>query len=260
MDLHLNNKHVVITGGSKGIGLECAQVFLEEGARVTIVSRSIDNLINAVNSLPENSKVNIYKIDLSIKGSGMVMADDIESQFGPIDILVNSAGSAQKYSPYGLTDDNWHDAMQNKFFTYMHAMNGILPRMSDRNAGSIVNIVGFGGKVAVLSHLPGGSANSALMLSSAGLANAYAHKGIRINSVNPVAVYTDRLKQSLEVEAEMQGISIDEAKQKVIGKYPIGRIMDTSEVASVVAFLASDRSSYISGQSIIVDGASTPII
>ena len=256
MDLRLKDKHVLITGGGRGIGLACVERFLEEGCRVTVAVKTHET----ADAVKAKHDVGVCVIDLARPGAGVSMTDSIEKQYGDIDVLVNSAGSALKVAPDAVGDENWRQAMDNKFFTYMHTLDGVLPKMMKRGRGSVVNIVGFGGRQAVSSHLPGGSANAALMLASAGLANHYAKHGIRINTVNPVAVMTDRLQQSLEVEAEMAGITVEEARQRVISKYPMGRIMRPDEVADVVVFLSSDRASYVSGVSLTIDGAATPMI
>ena len=101
------------------------------------------------------------------------MVRQAESALGAIDVLVNSAGAARRYLPEDLNAEAWHAAMDAKYFTYIHAMDAVLPGMAGRGSGGMVNIIGMGGKVATPIHLPGGAANSALMLATVGLANVY---------------------------------------------------------------------------------------
>ncbi|RUW47405.1 SDR family NAD(P)-dependent oxidoreductase, partial [Mesorhizobium sp. M1A.F.Ca.ET.072.01.1.1] len=165
MNLELDGKIVLITGGSKGIGLACARAFAREGARVVIVSRSQENLDNAKKKLAaEGLSATSFAADLSDGLAAKQMVAALEEQVGPIASLVNSAGGARRVAPDELTPDKWRVAMDAKFFTYMNVTDYVLPLMVARGAGTIVNIVGTGGKIASPMHLPGGAANAALML------------------------------------------------------------------------------------------------
>jgi NAD(P)-dependent dehydrogenase (short-subunit alcohol dehydrogenase family) len=261
MDLHLKDKHVLITGGSRGIGLACAQGFLEEGAQVTIVSKNIDSVVAALKILGSNSNVIGIHNDLTDPAQALSMLENaVIDGRGPIDILVNCAGAAQKTSPTTLSTEKFYDAMQSKFFTYINVIEPLIKQMAERGTGSIVNVIGLGGKVAVPTHLPGGSANAALMLSTAGYANLYANKGIRVNAVNPIATDTDLLQSSLEADAKMNNITVEEARKAADTRTPLGRIVQPREVADAVLFLSSDRASYINGQMLYLDGGMYPFI
>lgn len=260
MELGLKGKHVLITGGSKGIGLEAARLFLEEGAQVSLISRGIENLEAAKNKLGASDKVHVLSADLGLQNVAETLIQKIEAEVGPIDILVNSAGAAKRSPAFELKESSWHDAMQAKFFTYVHAMNAVLPKMAERQKGVVVNVIGMGGKVAATIHISGGAANAALMLATAGLASAYAPKGIRVVAVNPGATITERLKEGMAADARAQGISPEEALKLATAKLPLGRIAKPEEVADTVVYLASDRASYINGTTIAMDGGLTPLI
>lgn len=262
MDLHLRDKHILITGGSKGIGLACAHAFLSEGARVSLVSRDPANLARALDSLAAHGleRIQTQAADLTNSGSALKALNAAQEGFGPVDVLVNSAGAAKRTPAPDLTPQAWQDAMQAKFFSYVHMMDPVIKQMAQRGQGNIVNVVGNGGKVASAIHLPGGAANAALMLVTAGLANAYAGKGIRVNAINPGLTRTDRLQQGLAADASLQGIETDEAMQRAVAKIPLGRMAEPEEIARVVLFLASDAASYVTGISMTMDGASTPIV
>lgn len=265
MDLQLTGKHVLITGGSKGIGLACAQGFLREGARVSLVSRDPGNLERAASELRAEfgeaaSRVLTYAADLRDAAAALAALAHIEASAGAVEVLVNSAGAAKRTPPGELTPQVWHDAMQAKYFSYIHMIDPVVKRMAERGAGAIVNVVGAGGKVASPIHMPGGAANAALMLVSAGMAAAYAGQGVRVNAVNPGLTLTERLKEGMAADARVQDIAQDEALRRATARLPLGRIAEPSEIADAVLFLASARASYITGAILAMDGAVTPMI
>jgi len=263
MDLHLRDKHVLITGGSKGIGLACAQVFLEEGAKVTLVSREAANLNAARQKLQATfppDRIHTVAADLCDASAALAALDSAENTFGAVDVLVNSAGAAKRTPAHELTPEAFADAMQAKYFTYIHMITPTIQRMAARSAGAVVNVVGNGGKVASPIHLPGGAANAALMLVSAGLAAAYGPQGIRVNAINPGLTLTDRLQEGLAAEARTKGIGTEEAMAQAVAKIPLGRMADPEEIAHAVLFLASSKASYITGICMSMDGALNPIV
>ena len=257
MKLELERKVVLVTGGSKGIGLACARAFLAEGARVAIASRSRENLERAARSL--GGAVSVVA-DLTRAEAGAELVREVESKLGPVDVLVNSAGAAKRYLPDALEAQSWHAAMDAKYFTYIHAMQAVLPRMAVRGAGNVVNIIGMGGKVATSIHLPGGAANSALMLATVGLAQVYGPKGIRINAINPGATLTDRVKEALQLEAQARNTTEDQVLAQGQARVPLRRYASPEEIANVALFLASDRASYVTGAIIPMDGGSNPVV
>ncbi len=265
MNLHLDDKHVLVTGGSKGIGFACAEAFLNEGAKVTLVGRNLDSLAAAANALMQSTRVDRSRIhtlsaDLQDSAKALDVLDDAQEKLGHIDILVNSAGAARRTPPDELTPQSWHDAMNAKYFTYIHMMDPAVKRMAQRGAGVIINVIGAGGKVASPTHLAGGAANAALMLVSAGLAAAYGRQGVRVNAVNPGPTLTDRLKQGLEADAKLNHITPDEALDRTTQRLALGRLAEPKEIANAVLFLASDQASYVTGVILSMDGASTPMV
>ncbi len=224
MDLNLSGRIVLVTGGSKGIGLACAEAFAAEGARLAISSRSRDNLAAAERTLKGKAReLAAFAADLIDPASAQQLVADVEGRLGPIDVLVNCAGAAKRYPPAELDMQAWHKAMDSKYFTYVHAMQAVLPGMAGRKRGAIVNIVGQGGKVANPSHLPGAKAGHA-------------------------------------AEGKTLGISEEEARRQGEQKIPLGRYARPEEIAAVAVFLASDRASYVTGAVISMDGAATATI
>jgi NAD(P)-dependent dehydrogenase (short-subunit alcohol dehydrogenase family) len=261
MDLQLTNKHVLITGGSRGIGLACAQAFLREGARVSLVGRTPAHLDAAAAQLrSEGHAAGCHAADLTDPRAALAAVDAAQAASGPIDILVNSAGAARRTPFDELQPQNWQDAMQAKFFTYINVMDPVIKRMGERGSGAIVNVVGMGGKVATTTHLAGGAANAALMLATAGLALAYGPRGVRVNAVNPALTLTDRVTQGFEAEMRLRKISEAEVRRDAESRMPLGRIALPEDIANAVVFLASARAGYVSGAILSMDGAATPMV
>ena len=149
MDLDLKGRVVLVTGGSKGIGLACAEAFAGEGARVAISSRSRDNLAAAERTLgAKGHAVASVAADLVDAKAALALVAEVERRVGPVEVLINSAGAAKRHAPDELDMQAWHDAMDAKYFTYVHAIQAVLPGMAARRRGAIVNIVGQGGKIA----------------------------------------------------------------------------------------------------------------
>ena len=257
MDLALKDKKVLITGGSKGIGLACAKAFIAEGAKVALVSRSQQNLDQAKKSVG-----NAYTIaaDLIDAAAAAAMVERVEKEFGAIDILVNSAGAAKRTDADDLTPAAWRASMDAKYFTYINVIDPLIKRMGKRGNGVVINIIGSGGKVASPTHLSGGAANAALMLATAGLAYAYASKNVRVIGLNPGVTKTERVAEGLKAEAKRANVSEEQAYKQMVARLPMGKPAEPEELADIVVFAASERGRYLNGANISTDGAASHVI
>ena len=261
MDLGLAGRAVLVTGGSKGIGLACADAFAAEGARVAICSRSEEHLAVASRALAARGhSVLALPADLSRQGVAGDLVSKVEASIGPLDVLVCSAGAARRTSPAELDEAAWHAGMDAKLFPTLHAMQAALPGMAARRRGAVVAIVGQGGKTAIPTHLSGGSANAALMLATAGLASAYGPSGVRVNAVNPGTTLTDRAAAAFRAEAERLGVTEERARAMREEQIPLRRFARPEEIAQVVLFLASDRASYVTGAVLSMDGGTAATV
>ncbi len=252
-----DQKVVLVTGGSKGIGLACARQFVSEGARVVISSRSQSNIDKALSELP--SAVGIAA-DLSDEASAAELVRRVEAEIGAIDVLVNSAGAAKRSPPDDLTPAFWRAAMDAKFFSTINVVDPVVKLMASRGTGVIVTIIGAGGKVANPVHLAGGSANAALMLATAGLGNAYASTGVRVLGISPGLTQTGRVSEGMAADARHSGITVEEAIERSVQKIPLGRMAESEEVADLVLFLACDKARYLTGITVTMDGAQYPVV
>jgi NAD(P)-dependent dehydrogenase (short-subunit alcohol dehydrogenase family) len=261
MDLNLAGRVVIVTGASKGIGYACAEAFAAEGARVALVSRSQANLDAALARFPRGRSAPIaIAADMTSYEAAEEMVARVEKTLGEIEVLVNSAGAARRYAPDDLNAQAWHDAMDAKFFSYIHPIDAALKRMLPRERGTIINIIGAGGKVATPVHLPGGAANSALMLATVGLASTFGPKGIRINGINPGATLTGRVQEGLKAESRMTGLAEGELLSRSEARIPLKRYGTPEEIARVALFLASEQASYVTGAIVPMDGGASAVI
>jgi NAD(P)-dependent dehydrogenase (short-subunit alcohol dehydrogenase family) len=263
MDLQLKSKHVLVTGGSKGIGLACARAFLDEGASVTLIARDAGRLETARQALADAfpaSRVHGIAADLTQADAAADAVARAQQALGPIDILVNSAGAARRTAPDELTPRHWHDGMDAKYFTYIHVIDPVIKAMAARGQGAILNIVGMGGKMATPTHLAGGAANAALMLASVGLAAAYGRQGVRVNVINPGITRTDRMDEGLAAEAGRTGATKEQVLARTSERLPLGRPASPEEIADAAVFLCSPRAGYVSGAVLSMDGAATPTV
>src|SRR5687768_7759197 len=231
MDLGLKDKKILITGGSKGIGLACARSFIAEGAKVALVSRSEENLKKAKDAVK-----GVYTIaaDLTDAAAAAAMVERVEKEFGAIDVLVNSAGAAKRTDADDLTPAAWRAGMDAKYFSYINVIDPVIKRMGKRGTGAVINVIGSGGKVASPTHLAGGAANAALLLATSGLAYAYASKGVRVVGVSPGVTRTERVAEGLKAEAKRANVSEEQAYKQMIARLPMGRPAEPDEIADIV--------------------------
>jgi NAD(P)-dependent dehydrogenase (short-subunit alcohol dehydrogenase family) len=230
---------------------------MAEGAQVALVSRTLAHLDAAQAALGEAFT---WAADLRDPDVAGKMVNEVEARFGPIDILVNSAGAALRTAAEDLTPAAWHAAMDAKFFSYIHVIDPMVKRMAARGAGVIVNIIGQGGKVASPVHLAGGAANAALMLATAGLAHTYASRGVRVVGLNPGLTRTERMAEGMRVEAKRGGITEQQALEQAMARLAMGRLAEADEIARIAVFASSAHGTYLTGANISVDGASTPMV
>jgi NAD(P)-dependent dehydrogenase (short-subunit alcohol dehydrogenase family) len=249
MDLKLKGRRVLITGGSKGIGLACAQVFLDEGCSVVLVSRDAAALAAAKSSLGHQGFVETYAADLSQPASRTAMA----AAFPGIDILVNNAGAIPGGGLLDLTMERWQEAWNLKVMGYIHLTQIYLARMKEKSAGTIVNIVGSAGRSPRYDYVCGGTGNAALMAFTGAVGGKSVEWGVRVFGVNPAATRTDRILTLSKARAKA-ALGDEGRWQEMLKNLPLDRLIEPVEIANAAAFLASPACGYVSGTVLDVDG------
>jgi len=252
MDLNLSGKTAIITGASRGIGRSIAQALSAEGVKLTLVARSALDELSA--SLPTESLP--LSIDMRHADSASRVVDATLERFGALDIVVNNAGATKRGDFLSLTDEEWADGFALKFYGAMRLSRASWPHLME-SKGSIINIIGVGGRTGSADFAIGGSVNAALMNLTKVLADRGIKDGIRVNAINPGSIATDRLQTRIKSVMNEKNISEKEAVKQMTNKQGIFRFGEPAEIAQTVAFLASSQASYIHGAIIDVDGGAT---
>lgn len=254
MDLQLAGKVGIVTGASRGIGRAIAQVLAGEGMRLTLVARSGDQLQGLAESLPASSLIHVA--DLREPGAAEVLIAATIQHFGKLDLLVNNAGATVRSDFLKLSDSDWNDGFALKFFGAMRCCRAAWPHLVD-SQGSIVNIVGIGGRTGSAEFAIGGSVNAAVLNLTKVLADRGVEDGVRVNAINPGAIVTDRLQTRIQGLASDRGIDEVTASEALARSMKIARFGQPSEIGSAVAFLASPLAGYCQGTIIDIDGGQT---
>jgi 3-oxoacyl-[acyl-carrier protein] reductase len=255
VDLGLRDSVCVVTGSTGGIGLETAKLLAAEGAQVVTTGRS--------GEAPDVGEALHVTANLAAAGEPERLIDHTEAQLGRVDVLVNNVGIAYQRTFEEVTDAQWDEIWQLNVMSYVRSIRAVLPGMKDRGAGVIVNVSSTAGKRPSAS-MPDYSVTKAAVLSLSRLvADVYAKAGIRCNAVTPGPTATDAWLGEgglADQQAARSGKSREEVLAGVGAGRPLGRLAEPEEIASVVAFLCSPRSSYVTGAAWSADGGTVPII
>jgi len=254
MDLQLSNKVAIVTGASRGIGKAIAEALSAEGMKVVLVARSRD-LLESLSAALETESL-VLPIDLrDPDASAHVIAETI-NRFGKLDLLVNNAGATKRGDFFTLTDEEWKDGFDLKFYATMRLSRAAWTYLQTNN-GTIINIIGVGGKTGSAEFTIGGAVNAALINLTKALADRGVQDGVRVNAINPGSIATERLQIRIQNFAKEHNIDLEEVVKQMPRAMKIARFGDPVEIARAVAFLASQQAAYIQGSILDVDGGAT---
>lgn len=251
MDLKLNGRRALVTGSSKGIGLAIAHSLAAEGCRVQLAARTRADLDKAAAEIQARHGVEAvgHAVDLSESAS----VKELAKRAGDIDILVNSAGAIPRGGLLDIDEERWRKSWDLKLFGAINLTREIYGPMCERGRGVIINIAGLAGERPDAFYIAGSCANAALIMFSRSLGGDSIRYGVRVLAVNPGPVETEKhVNDTKRLAKERLG---DESRwREVMAGLPMKRAATTDEVSGMVAFLASDHCSYVSGTSILIDG------
>jgi NAD(P)-dependent dehydrogenase (short-subunit alcohol dehydrogenase family) len=247
MDLQLTGKRAVVTGASSGIGLATARVLAAEGAQVALVARGEEKLRRAAAQLDGQAVTAVC--DTGDDDAVRAMAAQVTAELGGVDILVNSAAEANT-GPMG--DDQFDEQLNVKVMGYLRCARAFAPQMAQRGWGRIINVGGTAARTS--GSVVGSVRNVAVAAMTKNLADEYGASGINVTVVHPAITITERFPDTMARMAQAQGRTPAEAEASLAAGLAIGRVVDASEVADVIAFLASPRSVAITGDAIAAGG------
>ena len=256
MDLGLKDKVAIVGGASKGLGRASAQVLAEEGAKVTICSRTSTDLEQAAKEIRESTGAEVltYAADLDELSSITGLIKATVSEFGALDILVNNSGGPPLARSADATEEQWETAVQRSLIFFGRMCRESLPHLKERGSGRIINILAS----TVYNPIPNlalsGATRMGVVAYAKSLADEVGRDGILVNNVCPGSILSDRMLSNVTSRANELGISVEDALALRAEDTAVGRVGEPVELANLVAFLASDKSTYITGTTILVDG------
>lgn len=258
MDLGLQDKVVLVTGASRGIGRAIAEAFAREGSSVILNARNPQELEPVV-SLIRQQHDHVYSIAANLTQASEVerLADQALARFGTIHVLVNNVGGADKFTTFeATTDEDWINAFQLNVLSTVRLTRSIAPIMQRQHWGRIINIASESGTqpYTVMPHYT--TTKAAIINLTKSLSKAYASDGILVNSVSPALTWTPLVEQLFTTQANEQGITLEEYRQAFVreNRIALDRAGTPEEVASTVVYLASEAASFITGTNVRVDG------
>jgi len=255
MDLGLQGKRAIVTGGNRGIGRCCALALAREGVRVCITARNQERLDQVLGEIGEvGSQGHTVSSDLTTLGGCQKVVEETVEIFGGVDILVNCAGAAQGGDILGLSTELIDDALGLKSYSYLRLSQLVIPHMKQNSWGRIIHIAGAAGTSPSQGNLPVSLANIAILNMTRALSDAVARDGILVNTICPGLTNTQRARDLQQARAEKEGRDPEQILQEFGSNLPAGRIAEPEEIAHVVAFLASAPCSYMYGSSLYMDG------
>ena len=243
MNLNFKEKTVLITGGSKGIGLSIAESFLAEGAKVIITSRDTENLNSATKNLIEKGfakdHIQTAALDLSLSSA----CNSLYEQFPSIDVLVNNAGITRDGAFRKMSYENWKAVLSTNLDSVFNCTRHVINHMIDKGFGRIINISSVNGQRGQFGQANYSAAKAGMHGFTKTLAMEVANKGVTVNTISPGYIGTDMVMAVKE-----------EIRNQIIAQIPMGRLGGTEEVAYLVSFLASEHACFITGANMSING------
>jgi NAD(P)-dependent dehydrogenase (short-subunit alcohol dehydrogenase family) len=259
-DKPLEGKIAIVTGASRGIGRAIALRLAQEGAALVLAARTAADLAKVAAEIESGGgKATSVAGDLRESAVPAALVKAALDAHGAIDIVVNNAGATKRGDFFELTDADWSDGFALKFYGAVRLTRAAWPHLKTRR-GSVLNIIGAGGRTPSAEFTIGGSVNGACLSFTKAVADIGLQDGVQVNAINPGRVKTDRFQQTLEDEAAHHGGDLNAALQAIVRKSRIVRLGEPEDVANLAAFMVSPQSRYLQGALVDLDGGQTKTI
>lgn len=256
MDLGLKDKVAIITGGSRGIGKACAKELLAEGAIAVLVSKTPEANAAAVREFEKTYPGRVIGIPTDVNDDAAIraMTEQVAAKFGRIDILINAAATVIPQDFFKMDDADVAGLLDQKFNPAARCIRAVVPHMRKRKWGRIINISGLAGRQPHYTVVPASLNNAAMLNLTKALAVELAKDNILVNACVPYIINTERQDETMKEWAKMTGQTEAEVREQRVSKVPVHRMGTPEEVGAVVAFMVSERASYVVGTAWYVDG------
>lgn len=254
--MKLQGKIAVITAASKGLGKGIALRFAREGARLLVASSNEANIQAAAKEIREatGADVTALAVDVSNKADIDKLVNTVQSVYGTVDILVNNAGGPPAGAFLDFDDEDWQKAFDLNLMSVVRVTRGLVPLMMNKKGGRIINITSAGVKQPISNLILSNAIRAAVNGLTKTLSQELAPYGILVNNLAPGRIDTDRVRELDRITAGKMGLSAEQVKENWTKQIPLGRYGTVEEFANVALFLASEESSYVTGQIYVVDG------
>lgn len=256
MDLELEDKVAVVGGASKGLGRACAEVLAQEGAKVALCSRSHADLEKAAKEIRDTAgtEVLVFAGDLDRHDTVRELIAATVGRFGRLDIVVNNSGGPPLARAHNATEEQWATAVQRSLLFFARMSREAVPHLKRQGGGRIINILASTVYQPIPNLALSGATRMGVVAFAKSLADEVGRDGILVNNVCPGSILSERMLSNVTARAKELGISLEAALAQRAAETAVGRIGEPRELAYLVAFLASGKSSYITGTTILVDG------
>jgi NAD(P)-dependent dehydrogenase (short-subunit alcohol dehydrogenase family) len=261
MDIRLNGKSAIVTGGSKGLGLAIAKEFAASGADVAVLARDAATLADAkaeIAAAGGKGKILAISCDVSKAGPIEAACAQCNSEFGKVDIFVNNAGQSTRGPSETITDAQWQADLDLKLFAQIRFCRILMPQMKARKWGRIISVLNIGAKAPGANSAPTSVSRAAQMALTKAMSMEGAPHNVLVNSLHVGIIVSDQIIRRHQREGA--NVSLDEFIAQAGKGVPMGRMGKAEEFANVATFLASDAAGYVTGCAINVDGGRSPVV
>jgi 3-oxoacyl-[acyl-carrier protein] reductase len=256
MELGLKGRGVIVAASSQGIGLATAEAFAREGAQVAMCARTDKTLQEAAARIQKDTGAEVYAEAVDVTDPDRVhrFVEQVAKRFGRVDVCVANAGGPPAKNFLSISEDEWRTAVDMNFMSVVHMTKAVIPYMQRHRWGRIITITSVTVKQPVPELIMSNAVRAAVVGLVKSLSNEFGKDGILVNNVAPGYTATDRLKELAGVKALAGGVSPQQIYDGWAADAPVKRLGEPNEIADAIVWLASERASYITGQTLLADG------